>query len=155
MKNPEQSVSILNELLILNSETEKLFFYVLDQVEDKILKNFFSVAGYERTKFIKSLDASIRENGHIPTFYDDSLLYNNIKDSNLMKAIKINDEQSLLTEAGKIQLLDIEKYQKALNNYEFSESDEELLESHQDILVKSLYGIEVYKDFVAERSLSY
>ncbi|MBP0905697.1 hypothetical protein ACFSKN_16340 [Mariniflexile gromovii] len=155
MKKSEQSVSVLNDLLILNCETEKLFLYALCQVEDKILKNFFSVAGYERTSFIKSLDASIRENGDVPTYYDVSDINNSMKNSSLIKALKTQDVQLLLNEAGKIQMLDIEKYQKILNNVEFSDTDEELLESQQDIIVKSLYGIEVYKDFYVQQSMPY
>ncbi|WP_372754289.1 DUF2383 domain-containing protein [Mariniflexile sp.] len=154
MKNHEQIVSTLNRLLILNCETEKLFFYALDQVEGKILKNFFSVAGYERNRFIKAIDASIREKGATPTYHDTSLVEEYIKNSNLIKAIASQNEQFILTEAGRVQVSDIEKYQKILNYFEFSDSDEELLEDQQDTIVKSLYGIEVYKDFFAEKRAS-
>ena len=153
MKKFEQSIGPLNELLILNSETEKLFMYALGKVEDKILKNVLVVAAYERTKFIKSLDAVIRKNGNTPTYHDEELMFDNIKNSNLMKILGITDEQLFLNEIGKAQLVDVQKYKKILNNFEFSDAIEALLESHRKTIVESLYSIEIHKDFYLEKAM--
>jgi Domain of unknown function (DUF2383) len=154
MKRSKEVIDSLNKLLILNCKTEKVFSDVLDEVDSIILKNFFRVATYQRKKFIKSLDTKIRKKGGIPTYPEEIFNSDNLQNSNLKKVIETKNEQLLLTEIGRIQITDIEKYQENLNDFQFSESIEKLLAGQQETMVKSLYAIEVHKDLFAKQTVA-
>lgn len=149
MKKSKQALSNLNKLLVINYETERVFLSVLDQAENPLLKNFLRVAGYERNQFIKSLDSSIRQKGITPTYPEDSLKTDVKLSSGLRKKISSNDNQSALNEIGKIQIKDIEKYKKILNNTDFPDDLEKSLSKQLDTIVNSLYSIEVHKDLLS------
>lgn len=151
----ELTIAYLNELLSINYKSEKIFLEVLDGVENLALKNFFSVAAYERNRFIKSLDKKIRKKGSLPTYPEVFLNSKSLLSSNLKAIIFSKDEQLLLTEIGRIHILDIEKYQKTLNDFEFSDSIERLLKSQQNTIVKALYSIEVHKHLFAKDAVSF
>lgn len=154
MKKAKKIISSLNKLLIINYKTEKIFLNALDEVDNIVLKNFFRVSAYERSLFIKNLDSHIREKGGIPTYPEDSFDSNNLLSLNLSKIIASKEEQFLFTEIGRIQVLDIEKYQKVLNKFDFPEETEKLLKSQKNTIVNSLYSIEVHKDLFAKNMVS-
>ena len=120
-----------------------------------VLKNFFRVSGYERNQIIKQLDSNIRQKGGTPTYPEVSHDLNSELSSNLSKLISNKDEQLLFTEIGRMKLLDIQKYQKVLNDFDFPEAIEQLLVSQKDTIVKSLYSIEVHKDLFAKKIVSF
>ncbi|GAA4804747.1 DUF2383 domain-containing protein [Litoribaculum gwangyangense] len=155
MKKPKKSIDYLNELLILNFESEKIFLHALSKVNNVVLKNFFRVFGYERNQIIKSLDSLIRQKGAIPSYPEDSFVSNHKLNASIKEIISSKNEQLLLTEIGRLKLANIEKYQKTLNSYEFSEEIETSLKQQKDTLVKSLYAIEVHKDFFAKNVVSH
>lgn len=148
MKKTKQITDRLNKLLLLNCEAEKLFLNALDKVENSVLKNFFRVSGYERNKFIKKLDSNIRQYGGIPTYPEEFLESEN--QQRLNEFIRNEEEKLLFSEIGKLNLLDIKKYQKALNKVDFPEAVEEMLIKQKDTIVMSLYSIEVHKDLFAK-----
>lgn len=151
----ELIIAYLNELLSVNYKSEKIFLEVLDEVDSMALKNFFSMAAYERNSFIKSLDKKIRKKGSVPTYPEVLLNSKNLISSNLHAIIFSRDEQLLLTEIGRIHIMDIEKYKKILNDFEFSDSIEKLLKSQQNTIVKALYSIEVHKHLLAKDAASF
>tara|TARA_R110000868_G_scaffold154618_5_gene380709 strand:- start:1736 stop:2206 length:471 start_codon:yes stop_codon:yes gene_type:complete len=155
MKKSKQITSYLNKLLIINYEAEKIFLQALEEVKNSILKNFFRVSGYERNQIIKQLDSNIRQKGGTPTYPEVSHDLNSELSSNLSKLISNKDEQLLFTEIGRMKLLDIQKYQKVLNDFDFPEAIEQLLVSQKDTIVKSLYSIEVHKDLFAKKIVSF
>ena len=155
MKKPKKTVAYLNELLTLNFESEKIFLQALERVNNSVLKNFFRVSGHERNQIIRLLDSAIRQKGGVPSLPEDSFVANHKLSSNIKKIIASKNEQLLLTEIGRLKLADIEKYQKILNNYEFSEEIEFSIKSQKDMLVKSLYSIEVHKDLFAKNIVSF
>ncbi|MDP5157874.1 MAG: PA2169 family four-helix-bundle protein [Flaviramulus sp.] len=155
MKKPKKTVAYLNELLTLNFESEKIFLQALERVNNSVLKNFFRVSGHERNQIIRLLDSAIRQKGGVPSYPEDSFVANHKLSSNIKKIIASKNEQLLLTEIGRLKLADIEKYQKILNNYEFSEEIESSIKSQKDMLVKSLYSIEVHKDLFAKNIVSF
>ena len=151
MKKTKNSIlSRLNQLLIMNCKTEKVFLNVLDTVENSLLKNFLRVAGYERNQFIKSLDSSIRQNGFIPS-YPEGLLENDTAELSLNLKMVLSKRENLkvLNEIGKIQIKDIERYKKTINRCEFPESVEKSLREHLNKLITSLYAIDVHKDLLS------
>lgn len=154
MKKSKQTLSNLDKLLVLNYETERIFLSVLDQAENPLLKNFLRVAGYERNRFIKSLDLKIRETGNVPTYPEESLKTDVKLSSGLRKRISSKDNQSALNEIGKIQIKDIEKYKKILNNTDFPDPIEKSLKKQLDTIVNSLYSIEVHKDLLSRNPVS-
>jgi len=113
------------------------------------------MAAYERNSFIKSLDKKIRKKGSVPTYPEVLLNSKNLISSNLHAIIFSRDEQLLLTEIGRIHIMDIEKYKKILNDFEFSDSIEKLLKSQQNTIVKALYSIEVHKHLLAKDAASF
>ncbi|SFZ89565.1 conserved hypothetical protein [Flaviramulus basaltis] len=155
MKKAKKIISSLNKLLIVNHKTEKIFLNALDEVDNIVLKNFFRVSSYERNQFIKSIDFLIREKGGIPTYPQGVFDSNNLLSLNLSEIISTKDEQFLFTEIGRMQVIDIEKYQKALNKFDFPEEIEKLLEGQKNTIVKSLYSIEVHKDLFAKNIVSF
>ncbi|KJD33799.1 hypothetical protein PK35_03335 [Tamlana nanhaiensis] len=151
MRNTEQINKQLNRLLSVNFKAEKAFLDVIDNVESTVIKNFLRVSGYERKQFIKALDLAIRQKGGTPTYPDSIVPTPNKKSSKLRHIIAKNNKLKILTEIGKMQVTDIEKYQKVLNNVEFPEQLESALKKQKDTIVNSLYGIEVHKDLFARR----
>lgn len=155
MKKSKHIVNYLNQLLIVNYEAEKIFLKALDEVDNSVLKNFFRVSGYERNHFIKQLDSNIRQKGGTPT-YPDVLSKSHFKlSTQLSKIISNKNEKLLFTEIGKIQILDIEIYQKTLFKFEFPEAIELLLKKQKNKIVNSLYSIEVHKDLFAKKMVSF
>lgn len=155
MKKSKQITSYLNKLLIVNYEAEKIFLQALDEVKNSVLKNFFRVSGYERNQIIKQLDSNIRQKGGTPTYPEVSHDLNSELSLNLSKIISNKDEQLLFTEIGRLKLLDIQKYQNVLNDFDFPEAMEQLLVRQKDTIVKSLYSIEVHKDLFAKKIVSF
>lgn len=155
MKKSKQIIDYLNKLLIVNYEAEKIFLKALDQAENSVLKNFFRVSGYERSQFIKKLDSNIRQNGGIPIYPETASDSNSKLSSHLSNIISTKNEKLLFTEIGKIQMLDIEKYQKTLFKFEFPEGIELLLKKQKNTIVNSLYSIEVHKDLFAKNIVSF
>lgn len=151
MKNTEQINKQLNRLLTINYKAEKAFLAVIDNVESTVIKNFLRVSGYERKQFIKALDAAIRQKGGVPSYPDDVVPTPNKKGSKLREIISNRNKLKILTEIGRMQVIDIEKYQKVLNNVEFPEQLEKALKSQKNTIVNSLYGIEVHKDLFARQ----
>ncbi|GAB1855205.1 hypothetical protein MHTCC0001_00380 [Flavobacteriaceae bacterium MHTCC 0001] len=153
MKKDKLIFSKINELLVSNVETEKKFLYMLDRVDHTLLKNFLRVSGYQRSQFVKALDNHLRQKGSTPVYPDDT---SDDLDLNLelRKALADNDYIFALSKIGKIQIDDIERYKRALNNLEFSENGEDLLMEQLDKLIKSLYSIEVYKDLISRNPVS-
>jgi uncharacterized protein (TIGR02284 family) len=154
MKKSKLIIAHLNELLIVNFQAEKIFLQALDQIENSVLKNFFRVSGYERNQMIKHLDSNIRQKGGTPVYPEDSSSLNAQFGSNLSQIISSKDEQLLFTEIGRMKLLDIQKYQNVLNDFDFPGSIEKLLIHQKDTIVKSLYSIEVHKDLFAKKIVS-
>lgn len=154
MKKSKKTTEYLNELLVLNFESEKIFLHALTKVNNVVLKNFFRVFGHERNQIIKSLDSLIRQKGTTPSYPEDSFVYDHKLGSNIKEIISSKNEQLILTEIGRLKLSNIEKYQEVLNSYEFSEEIESSLKEQKDTLVKSLYAIEVHKDFFAKNTVS-
>ena len=101
------------------------------------------------------MDSNIRQKGGTPTYPEVSHDLNSELSSNLSKLISNKDEQLLFTEIGRMKLLDIQKYQKVLNDFDFPEAIEQLLVSQKDTIVKSLYSIEVHKDLFAKKIVSF
>ncbi|KJD35303.1 hypothetical protein PW52_11600 [Tamlana sedimentorum] len=147
----EQINKQLNRLLTINFKAEKAFLDVIENVESTVIKNFLRVSGYERKQFIKAIDLAIREKGGVPTYPDHTLPKPNKKSSKLRQIIAKKNKLKILTEIGRMQVVDIEKYQKVLNNVDLPEQLEAALRNQKNTIVNSLYGIEVHKDLFARQ----
>lgn len=154
MKKSKQIAALLNELLVINYETEKLFLCALEEVDNTLIKNFLRVTGYERHKFIETLDSNIRQRGETPVYPEELLKSNCDLTSELKNILSTNDNKSLLTELGKKQVADIEKYQDTIYKFEFPEAIEKLLKSQQKELVQSLYSVAIHKDLLSRDTVS-
>lgn len=153
MQSKEQINKQLNRLLNINYKAELAFIEVIDNVENTVIKNFLRVSGYERKQFIKKIDSAIRQIGGIPTYPDTSLIKSNIITASFNKTVLKSNKLKILNEIGKMQVTDIEKYQKILNNFDFPEQIENSLRKQKDAIIHSLYGIEVHKDLFARNQL--
>ncbi|MCB4807005.1 DUF2383 domain-containing protein [Tamlana sp. 62-3] len=149
MKNTELINKQLNRLLTLNCKAEKAFLDVIDIVDSTVIKNFLRVSGYERKQFIKALDSAIRQKGGVPTYPDN--IIPSLNKNKLRQIISKRNKLKILTEIGRMQVVDIEKYQKVLNNVDFPEQLEKALKNQKNTIVNSLYGIEVHKDLFARQ----
>lgn len=155
MKKSRQYITHLNELLIVNYETEKLFLCALEEVDNTLVKNFLRVTGYERHQFIKALDSNIRQKGETPIYPEELLNPScDLITSELKTILSTKDNMSLLTELGKMQVADIEKYQEIIHQFEFPDSIDKLLKGQQKSLVKSLYSVAIHKDLLARDTVA-
>jgi len=154
MKKSKQIAALLNELLVINYETEKLFLCALEEVDNTLIKNFLRVTGYERHKFIQTLDSNIRQKGAIPVYPEDLVKSGSNLTSELKNILSTNDNKNLLTELGKKQVADIEKYQDTIYKFEFPEPIEKLLKNQQKELVQSLYSVAIHKDLLSRDTVS-
>lgn len=154
MKNIKKISKKINELLISNVETEKVFLSLLDSVDNTLLKNFLRVAGYERNQFIKGLDNELRNLGTTPV-YPEEVLKNDAKAAKELKSLFVKGENNLaLNKIGRIQIKAIEKYKKIINNLDFEESTEKLLKEQLDKMVTLLYSIDIHKDLLSRAPIS-
>ncbi|MCB4807004.1 hypothetical protein LG651_01990 [Tamlana sp. 62-3] len=148
MKKSLEITAYLNKLLSLNFNTEKAFLNTADAIESESVAKFLRLLGHDRGQFIKKLDAAIRDQGGVPEYpevttplmigYGLNEILKNIKSS--------SDEVFIFSEIGKIQMMDIERYQTVINKFDYNEKLESTLKKQKENLVMTLYAINVYKD---------
>ncbi|MGC6431078.1 MAG: hypothetical protein ACON5F_08555 [Jejuia sp.] len=154
MKNVKKISKKINELLISNVETERVFLNLLDSVDNTLLKNFLRVAGYERNQFIKGLDLELRNLGTTPTYPEDSLNNKPEITKELRRLFTEGKNNLALNRIGRLQIKVIEKYKKLINNVDFEESTEKLLKEQLDKMITMLYSIDIHKDLLSRAPIS-
>ncbi|WP_131453999.1 ferritin family protein [Neotamlana sedimentorum] len=148
MKNSPEITAHLNKLLALNFNTEKAFINTSEAIESESVSKFLRLISHDRSQFIKALDAAIRTQNGIPEYPEvTSPLMIGYGLNEILKNIKSsNDDVYIFSEIGKIQMMDIERYQAVINKFDLSEKLESILKSQKEKLVMTLYAINVYKD---------
>ncbi|MCB4798533.1 DUF2383 domain-containing protein [Neotamlana laminarinivorans] len=148
MKNSPENVAYLNKLLTLNFNTEKAFINLSENIESESVSKFLRLISNDRAQFIKALDSAIRNEGGIPEYPQVSTpLMVGYGLNEILKSIKSShDDVFTFTEIGKIQMIDIERYQAVINKLDLSDELEHTLKIQKENLVMTLYAINVYKD---------
>lgn len=149
MTNPEKVFKKINSLLCNNAEVEQIYLNLVDNVNSTLLKNFLRVSAYERNQFIKALDADLRANNLTPIYLEESLRTTRALSIELKNLIAEERFATAFNKIGSIQIKDIERYKKVINKLELPDSTEALLKKQLDILVTSLYSVEIHKDLLS------
>ncbi|GEM_PF-5731662 len=154
MKSVKKISKKINELLINNVQTERVFLGLIDSVDNTLLKNFLRIAAYERSQFVKGLDLELRNLGTTPTYPEESL-NNNLEITKELRPLFTEGKNNLaLNRIGTLQIKVIEKYKKLINNVDFEESTERLLKEQLDKLITLLYSIDIHKDLLSRAPIS-
>ncbi|KJD33798.1 hypothetical protein PK35_03330 [Tamlana nanhaiensis] len=156
MKNSPEITAHLNKLLTLNFNTERAFINTAEAIESDSVAKFLRLISHDRSQFIKALDSAIRDQGSVPEYPEVTVpLTIGYGLNEILKNIKAsNNEEFIFTEIGKIQMMDIERYQAVINKFDFSEKLESTLKKQKENLVMTLYAINVYKDSCSRNKIA-
>lgn len=138
MTELHQKIDQLNNLLIINYATERVYLDAFEATTDPELKHFFKARAFQRNEFCRYLAAEIRVLGSAPMLTD--MAESNLKKSlpDLRKVIASKNLRALFGEINKIKLSCLVHYNRALENLELSSSIVELLEKQKKAISSSL-----------------
>lgn len=141
MRNLENTVNKLNDLLATNNELEKIYAETSNGVSSPALKDFFKERRNERKEFGDQLQKQILKLGAEP---NDSLRIKQVftkVERNFNKLISLQDEAGLKNEVCNIQQLTINKYNMVLTELNLPLSVCKLLAGQRDDVQESINTI--------------
>lgn len=141
MKNPDQIILQLNELLALNNDAERIYLDVMNQVESQDLKNFFRALAFERSEFCRYLGAEIIQKGGEPVYSEHMKRTSSKLRINFKHVMSIKDEYALLDQVRGVMTWSIKKYYKITDNISFPERIFQLVSNQRDCIEKRLNTI--------------
>ena len=148
MKTSERILAKLNNLLIMNYETEKVYLEALELAAGDNLKAFFRERGFERNEFSKRLKAEIiKLNGKPVTFNWLSSTFDK-KWHDFKTLLLLNNEDDLIDEVVALKRLSIEKYNDVLREINLPLSVCKLLVKQRDRIYSNMNAMKRHEEFV-------
>ena len=148
MKSLEKILSKLNNLLIMNYETEKVYLEALDLATDDNLKAFFRERGFERNEYGRLLRAEIvKLKGKPKQLGAPSSGFVRIW-MNFKKYILLDIENDLIEEIYRLKILSIEKYNDMLSEINLPLSTCKLLVRQRDSIYSNMNAMKRHEEFV-------
>jgi uncharacterized protein (TIGR02284 family) len=138
MTELHQKVDQLNNLLVINYATERVYLDAFEATTDPELKHFFKARAFQRNEFCRFLAAEIRNLGSTPMLTD--VAETNLRQSlpDLSKVLASKNLKVLFVEINKLKLACLMHYNKVLANLDLSHSIVELLERQKQAISTSL-----------------
>lgn len=137
MTQNNEAIEKLNQLLLINANTEKVYLEALDATTDEELKQFFRARAFERNEFCRYLGAEIRILGGTPSFSEE-LIDAKIIWPDLKKTVATKNPKTLFTEINRLKTLCLTHYNKALSSVNFSSNLSNLLEKQKQTIGTSI-----------------
>lgn len=153
MNSLNEKIDQLNQLLILNNLTEKVYLEALEASDSEELKQFFRARAFERNEFCRYIGAEISMLGGKPEYkyrIDSSI---KINWPDFKKILASNNPRALFSEMNRIKTVCIAKYNKVLNNCEFPENLVTLLKEQTRIIGNSISYMR-YKDSLTNKNFA-
>lgn len=113
MEKLNQKIRQLNQLLLINYQSERIYLKALESTNNLVFQQFFRARAFERNEFCRYLAAEIKQIGGLPNFNDD-VKPTNIKWPNLKKAILNKDSKALLNEIKRLKNICSSFYKKTI-----------------------------------------
>ncbi len=138
MTELHKKIDPLNNLLVINYATERIYLDAFEATHDPELKHFFRARAFQRNEFCRFLAAEIRQSGGVPMLTD--MAESNLKKSlpDLKKELASKNLRALFTEINKIKLSCLMHYNKVLNDLDLSKSIVDVLETQKKAISTSL-----------------
>jgi len=134
MKRLDRILDKMNDLLIMNSEAEKIYFELVDNTVEKNLKATFRESGFERNEFGRDLKLEILNLNGEPRYSEKTIsdLYKYWM--NLRNFLLFEDEKNLLHEIYNLKALSVKKYNELLSEISLPLSTCKLLIRQRDAI---------------------
>ena len=133
-----EKIGQLNELLVINYKAERVYLEALESADSEELKQFFRARAFERNECSRYLGAEIILLGGTPNFSDETDSKTKIIWPDFKKIMASKNSLILFNEINRIKTLCLTHYNRVLNNFEFSESLQKLLEKQKQIIGTSI-----------------
>ncbi|WP_445731312.1 DUF2383 domain-containing protein [Mariniflexile sp.] len=149
MKFSEKILGMLNNLLVMNYEVEKVYLEALDLATESHLKTFFRERGFERNEFGRKLRGEIEKLEGTPKFLGmlSSDLYR--ISMNFKNFLLLNNEDELMEEVYRLKELSIEKYNELLREINLPLSTCKILVKQRDTIYSNMNAMKSREQFVA------
>lgn len=139
----------MNDLIIMNYESAKLYTELQKKLNDEKLKAFFNKRATERQRFIDDLSLELEKLGGEPK-YPEKLSYNFYRTwIRLRDLIAEENESFLLDEICNLKILNLEKYNGLLREINLPLSLCKLLMRQSDDIQSSLNVVKRHEMLVA------
>lgn len=145
MKYSEKISNKLNELLTKNYDAEAGYKMAVDKVENKNLKEFFTMRAKERYDFGHQLKGEIKSYGESPDKGTSFKADAHRGWMNLKTAFSNNNEESILEEIVKGEKAAIEEYNEILSEPNLPPTTEGILKTHKSNIEKALNEVKTFE----------
>lgn len=133
-----EKIDQLNELLAINYNAERVYLEALESSDSEELKQFFRARAFQRNEFCRYLGAEIVLLGGTRNFANEIDVRTKINWPDFKKVIASKNPRNLFNEINRLKTICLTHYNRALNNFEFSDGLLQLLEKQKSIIGTSI-----------------
>lgn len=148
MKTSERILAKLNNLLIMNYETEKVYLEALELATGDNLKAFFRERGFERNEFSRQLKVEIIKLDGQPKKFNGLSSTFDKKRHDFKTLLLLNNEDDLMDVVVALKRFSIEKYNDVLREINLPLSVCKLLVKQRDSIYSNMNAMKRHEEFV-------
>jgi uncharacterized protein (TIGR02284 family) len=138
MTQLDKKINQLNNLIVINAATEKVYLDAFETTKDSELKYFFKTRAFQRSEFCRFLACEIRRLGGEPVLTDEaeSQLKKGLPD--LTKVLASKNIRAVFAEISALKKTCLVHYNLVLQNFDFSQNMKQLLEHQKQAISTSI-----------------